>query len=87
MTPEQMEALLAELADKIAALERDPWTKGAFRGEWARSSQVATLPTAGADNWLQTVTVPGDGATVADVTYQNLRDSAGAYGWRTVATG
>jgi hypothetical protein len=84
---DEIAAQIAELQARLEAFERNPWTKGAERGEWPRSPQVATLPTASADNWLQIVTVPGDGATTADVTYQNLRNSAGAYGWRIVATG
>lgn len=69
-------------------MARDQWAGGTvLRGELPQVPQVDALPTAGEQWAYRMVTLPGDGATTADVTYQCLRTSAGVWGWRTMATG
>lgn len=77
---EQFESLRAQL-------ERSRWLDPALRGGWPATEVVDALPAADEAYAYRIVTLRGDGSTTADATHQCLRDSAGVWGWRTVATG
>lgn len=67
-------------------MERDHWAGGVIlRGELPRMPYVTALPSASAAYAYRMVTIPGDGVSVADLTYQCLRDATGTWGWRQFA--
>lgn len=70
------------------ALSRDTWAGGhVLRGELPVVPTVPVLPSASLKYAYRLLCIPGDGSTTADVVYVCLRNSSGAWGWRTAATG
>lgn len=80
------------LEERVAHIERlltdDDWAgRVIWRGGYPRVPVVDALPTAGEIFWLAVLTLRGNYVTTPDITYQCLRDAAGAYDWEVVATG
>lgn len=65
-----------------AVFERIPWF-APLRGGWPAPPTTDALPTASAAYAYRLVTLRG----TPDITYQCLRDGAGAWEWATVASG
>jgi len=87
MTNERTPDEYATIEQLLAAVMRDRWAGGVFlRGELPRFPSRDTLPTASADYRGRAALVMG-GAGVADTIYACLKDAAGAYAWKVVATG
>lgn len=91
MTQEQVGGDLARRVEGLEAFRRrvlrDSWLGAVLRsGGRPTLPVVDTLPTATPAMAFQMVTVRG-AAGVADVSYQCLKNAAGVYDWRVVATG
>lgn len=90
--PDDLPAGETSVEERVAYIERllndDDWAgRVIWRGGYPRSPVVDVLPTAGEIYSYALLTLRGDGATTPDILYACLRDAAGAWDWRTAATG
>jgi len=74
---------IQSLRERLSRLENSRWIGPPANGGLPACPRMTALPTAGEPYAYRFVSIPG----TPDITYQCLRDAAGAWEWAVVATG